>query len=178
MLHRRAQVELQVSCIFVLVQTVTRVTICCQHVWHNLDSDGTARLCSQLQLKTLYTLDGVAYIHAIILSLLTMILFMPGNILSHKLRLPAPKLTRSHYQEIFTMELYNIVLHLGLQIPETQVQIPFEVLVYIFASLRRIAHCRFWSHSGLATGPTYSAKGLEDVQFQSYLYAGKAGQYL
>lgn len=73
------------------------------YVWLNLDSDGTARLCSQLQLKTLSTLDGVAYIQAIILPLLPMTHFMPGNILSHKLRLPAPKLTGSHYQEIFTM---------------------------------------------------------------------------
>ena len=73
------------------------------------------------------------------------------------------KFTPSRCQQIFTMELYTVVLHLGLQIPETQVQIPFEILVYIFASLRRISHCRYLSLSGPATGPKFSAKCLAEI---------------
>jgi hypothetical protein len=80
-----------------------------------------------------------------------------------QLRVPGTKFTGSLYQQIFTMEHHNVVLHLGIYIPETQAPIPFEVLVYIFASLSRIAHCKCWSSSGLATGPKYSSKRLVDI---------------
>jgi hypothetical protein len=73
------------------------------------------------------------------------------------------KFTLLRYQQIFTMKLYTVVFHLGLQIAETLVPISFEILVYIFYSLCLIAHCRCLSLSGPATGPKYSAKYLVGI---------------